>query len=177
MNIGKIIKEVRRATEKGCRFVSFMYQAKESGEVSVYNLLLGIDIEHAYRRDLCILPQLTLKTAVERRAREEIIRSIQDSLTFGVGHNPRYTQEDLYLHICKGLRYNQNSNQLHLTGYSISRQVIQPGVFKPRKSSEVVLAKQALKRRMKSGRFRAFVLDVENISGLKCNGKVLEIQI
>jgi hypothetical protein len=176
MNIGKIIKEVRRATEKGCRFVSFMYQTKESGEVSVYNLLIGIDIEGAYKKDLEMLTNVRLKTPVLLQARREIINSIKDSLIFGVGHNPRNKQKDLYLHICKGLRYNQNSNQLHLTGYSISRQVIQPGVFKPVKSSQLTLAKKALKRRMKSGRFRAFVLDAENISGLKCKGKVLEFQ-
>jgi hypothetical protein len=176
MNIGKIIKEVRRATEKGCRFVSFMYQAKESGEIAIHEILMGVDIATAYQKDLLILPHIRLKTEAQKQARREIIKSLRDSLSLGVGRNPLYTQQDCYVHIAKGLRYNVNNHTFHITGYSISRQVIESGIFKPRKSSELTLAKQALRRRMKSGRFRAFVLDPENISGLKCNGRVLQFQ-
>lgn len=176
MDAQQLINTIKDGTSKGCRFISFLYTTKTTHETSLFTLLLGVNIEHAYRRDLKVVPHLKAMSNAEKLARAEIVESLRASLEFGIGNNPAYTQKGLYTHITKGVRLNQDTREFHLTGFIINKQVIKEGEYKKVSSSEKTLAKKRIKKTMRSSRFRDFIITPEHIAGLRINGKVIEFQ-
>lgn len=171
-----ILQEIQEATEKGARFVSFLYTSKDTHETAIYTIILGINLKSAYERDLKIIGKIHPHGLYERVARAEILESLRTSLVKGIGNNPAYTQKGLFQSICKGVRLNKNTLQLHIFGFVVKKNVVVPGNFKKVNSSEKTVAKRYLRKKMKSGRFRDFILDAENIAGLKVRGKLIELQ-
>jgi hypothetical protein len=174
MNFQNLLSEVKSATESGCKIVSFCYRSKTSGETSLYKVILGVDLENAYKKDLEIAARIKVVTAAERKAREEIIKSLKDSLRLGIGRNPAYTQPDLYDEVVNGIRVNKKTRDLHLWGFVLTKVIMSEGKHKQYKSSDITIAKRAIKQKLKSDRFRDFVLVPECISGLKVRGHILE---
>jgi hypothetical protein len=171
----EIIKEIQKGLERGPRFVSFLYHSKETEETAIYTVLLGVNIANSYRRDLKILARTKVTNGIEQLAKTELIESLKESLNKGVGNNSRFTQKGLYWHISNGIRFNHLSKNLNLDGFVINKQVVKPGAKKPCKHSPKTLAKNMFRCKMKSGRFRCFVLDPAQIAGIKVNGKILEL--
>ncbi len=175
MNIENVIGTVEEALKNGCRFVSFLYTSKGSGETSRYTVALGVRVANAYKRDIALLKQMRVKTNPQKHAKQQLIESMEKSLKYGIGNNPAFTQKGTYIHLAKGLKENAKTGDLNLSGFVIQREVVKKGVHKEVNHSQVVWEKEQLKKKLKSGRFRNFLLKPENIGGVKMNGKVLVI--
>lgn len=175
MNTIQLINSIKESTNRGAKFISFAYKSKGHEETSIFTLLLGVNLKNAYKRDLKLISHIKTMSAVEEMARKEIVESLKDSLR--LGNNPRFTQKDLYYSITRGVRLNTETGQLHLWGFIVRKQVIEAGIFRPIKSSEKTIAKNKIRKHMKSARFRDFVLSPENIAGMRINGGVIEFQI
>lgn len=172
--IAELIKEIESLATCGARFVSLEYTAKGTGEVARHTIALGVSISNAYKRDLVILRNLmpTLKGS-DAIACQELMDSLSESLTKGIGNNSAYTCKDVYKGICNGVKLHLEKGELHVTGFGIAKTVIEPGVYKTVKSSDKTLAKNALRKRMKSGKFRQFALS--ELGEIKINGKTIEL--
>jgi len=171
----QIISHVAATAQTGARFASFTYQAKGTGEVAQHTVALGVSIENAYRRDLALLKaKLPRLAGVEREACEELIASFTESLEKGAGNNSNYTCADVYAPVCKGVKVHKETGALHVSGFSIAKNVISPGVHKTVKSSAKTIAKNALRRGMKSGKFRQFAF--ESLQSARIDGKTLVFQ-
>lgn len=159
----------------GARFASLTYIAKGSGEKAVHTLVLGVNVERAYRRDIAILrgKAKTLVSPVERQACAELLRSLRESLRVGLGNNSAYTCAGVYTSLARGIKQHNDNGQVHITGFTIGKKVIVEGVHKQVKSSAKTLAKNALRRAMKSGKFRQFVFD--NLEGARLEGKTFTL--
>ena len=178
MNPIVIIASIQDYLKNGARFVSFLYKAKESGEISRFTVLLGINIDNAYSRDLKIIDKLPVQSEAEIQAKNEIIASLKNSLAnHAVGKsNDNYKLKGLYEKIGKGIKLNQDSGDLLIDAFIIKKEVIKEGEYKVVKSSLKTLAKKSLRKNLKSGKFRNFLLTPENIAGVKIAGNVLQIQ-
>jgi len=175
MDFQNLLAEVKDATRSGCKIVSFCYRSKTTGETSLYRVLLGVNLENAYKRDVEVLTaRLVVETAAQKKAREEIVNSLKNSLRLGIGSNPAYTQPNLYYEIVNGIRLNSKTGDLHLWGFVMSKVIMHEGKRKRYNSNEVTIAKDTIRQKLKSGRFRDFVLVPECIGGLRVNGHVLE---
>ncbi len=174
-SIIEIIKTI--AKMNGARFVSLTYKAKGTGEVARHRLLLGVNIEKAYRRDLSVMRRQLprCKTTIEREACEAIVASLAESLKVGIGNNSAYTQKGQWANLLPGLRQNIDNGTLHVYGFSRGKTVIQPGVYKPVNSAPLTIAKDTLRKRMKINRFRAFTLEPETLQTMRAQGNVIEI--
>ena len=175
MEINEFVDTLENALKNGCRFCSFMYRAKGTGETAIYTVNLGIDLLTAYKRDRNVLANLKLN-GLSDIARNELVASLDDSLTHGLGANKNYTAKGAFKFLGKGARLHLADNQLHLTGYLINKKVVQEGQYKKINSSPKTLAKIALGKKMKCRKFRDFIFDPRHIAGLKINNRVLEIQ-
>ena len=78
----------------------------------------------------------------------------------GIGNNSAYTCADTYGSICRGVKYHKGTGEIYITGFTIGKEIITKGEHKVVKSSEKTIAKNALRRGMKSGKFRQFALPV-----------------
>ena len=171
-NLFSAISEIESINRKGARFASVTYTAKESGEVARHTLIFGINLANAYRRDIAILeakrPSLSGVSVV---ACDELLASLRESLTVGIGKNSAYTCADTYVQLAKGIKAHKTTGELYVTGFTVGKTVLVPGVHKRVNSSAKTLAKNALRKGMKSGKFRQFSLPAA--TEIKANGNVL----
>ncbi len=169
----QLIAPIAATARTGARFANFTYTAKGTGEVASHTLALGVSIENAYKRDIAILSAVRPSlSGVDGEACDELLASLRESLTKGVGNNSAYTCKDVYEQICRGVKVHKETGALHVTGFSIAKNVIAEGAYKSVKSSAKTLAKNKLRKRMKSGKFRQFAF--ENLTSARMNGKTLE---
>ena len=110
---------------------------------------------------------------IEKQACQELIDSLTESLEKGVGNNSAYTCKDVYIPLCRGVKLQKENGQVHVTGFALSKVVLEPGEHKKVNSSPKTIAKDKLRKIMKSGKFRQFVLPALSVA--KINGKTLEI--
>lgn len=174
-NIIQAVKEL--ANVKGCKFISLIYKAKGTGEIARHTLLLGVNVEKAYRADLAKYKRIARKaTGFRLLACNELIKSLEESLSKGIGNNSAYTCKDVFEHILPGIKLHVANNELHLNAFSRGKTVFVAGVYPVVKSAEKTIAKNELKKIGKMGKFRQYILKSENIGRVAVNGKVLPIE-
>lgn len=171
----KAISELAKI--EGARFISLTYKAKGTGEVARHTLLIGVNLQRAYRADLAKLKRKVRSLdGVKKIACRELIASLTESLTVGIGNNSAYTQKDTYENVLPGIKLHLENNELHLNAFSRAKVVLQEGEHKEVKSSEKTIAKNALRQSGRLGKFRQFILKTDNLEKVALNGKTLEIK-
>jgi hypothetical protein len=80
---------------------------------------------------------------------------------------------DIWLN--KALAFNTNTLRLSVFGASISKEVVQEGVYKKVKSAPKTVAKQIIQKAVepRTAKLRRFTMD--NLNGMKMDGETLEI--
>ena len=167
-----LLAPIADTARTGARFASLTYTAKGTGEKARHTVALGVSVERAYKRDVAILEAMrpTLE-GVKAQACDELLASLRESLTVGIGNNSAYTCADVYAPIARGIKVHKESGAVHVFGFGLQKSVIEKGEYKTVRSSEKTLAKNELRKRLKSGKFRQFVLS--EVSEAKMNGKTL----
>lgn len=170
-----ILAPIAATSRTGARFASFTYTAKKTGEKAKHRLALGVSVENAYKRDIAILSSIrpTLE-GVAVQACDELIASLRTSLEKGIGNNPDYTCADTYVHVAKGIKAHKETGEVYVSGFTLGKTVIEKGVYPKANSSAKTLAKEALKKRMKSGRFRQF--SITELHSATMNGATLSFE-
>lgn len=167
-----IISELTKTTQ--CRFASFVYQAKGTGEIARHNLLLNVDTRKLYEKSLAILQaKFPTLSGIDRQACQELIDSLQESLEKGLGENSAYTLKNTLVPICNGIKLNQNDGSVLVTGFSRGKVVLELGEYKQVKSSAKTIAKNKLKSTLPISRIRSFCLGQDRIGMAKLNGNTL----
>lgn len=167
------VEQLKAALSKGCRFVNFTYQNKD-GEIAKHTLLLGVSYANALKKDLANLEKQNMD-GVKEVARQELLASFRNSLYCAENEikNLDYTCKDVYDNLGKGIKRHKQDGSLHVHGWAVNKQIIKAGVYKIVKSNEKTLAKNEIKKTLKSGKLRQFKLD--NIQSIRMNGKVIEL--
>jgi hypothetical protein len=175
-----LVSQVEETFKSGCRFIGLNY-TNENGEKSRYNLLMGIKLESLYKSDLrtCknLLPTLS---GVKQVACQELVNSLTESLTKGIGNNSQYTLKGYYQSITPNgevkLHTDEQGNQfLYIRGYVIKKTVEVKGTYPTVKSSEKTLAKKEIDKTLKRGKLRTFKLNVNVLHTIKVNGMSIDI--
>lgn len=174
MNINDVLSAL---DGKGTRFVSLVYRSEGTKELARHTILLGVDTVKAYERDLArlLLLQPHLE-GIKRIACDELINSLKNSLSKGLGQNDSYTCKDKYEETSiKGVKAHKETGVLHLMGYSIAKVTLEEGESKEVKSNDKTIEKNKLRKLGRLGKIRQFKLQVSNIQEVRANGKIVEI--
>lgn len=164
----------------GARFVGMTY-TNENGEKSRYRLIMGIDLVSLYKSDLRTLKKLRPSLdGVKALACDELIASITESLTKGIGNNSAYTLKGYYtpitpngevkLHVSE-----KGETHLYIRGYVLTKTVIEKGTYPHVNSSDKTLAKKEIEKTLKRGKIRTFKINVNVLEGVRMNGMDIEI--
>lgn len=171
------VEDTRRT---GTRFVGLTY-TNENGEKSRYRLIMGINLVSLYKSDLRTLKALrpTLE-GVAALACDELIASINNSLTKGIGNNDAYTLKGYYTPITPNGEVKLHVNEigethLYIRGYVLTKTVIEKGVYAKVNSSDKTLAKKEIEKSLKRGKIRTFKINVGVLEGIRMNGMDIEI--
>ncbi len=175
-NVADLVAAI--AKHKGAKFSSFLYTAKESGEVARHTLILGASTEVLYEKDILALEKMLpdMVDGIDKIAVEAILESRKTSLKLGIGNNPAYTCADVYVEPMGlgGIKVHKDNGSLHVCGLVEDKKIITPGVFKVVKSAPLTLAKRAVMKLLPSNRFRQFKL--ERVTTAKLHGETLELE-
>lgn len=179
---GFIKSAVESTSKTGARFASFTYTTQE-GKTSRYTLLLGVNIEKMYRRDLHKL--LTVRSSMEgikKDAIEEMIASLNNSLEKGIGNNDNYTLKGYYAPLTSNgeVKYHEDENGekfLYIRGYVTQEKVLVQGVYKKVNSRPLTLAKKEIEKMYcLRNKIRTFKINVNVLKSVKFNGMTMEIE-
>lgn len=164
----------------GARFVGITY-TNEHGETSRYRLIMGIDLVSLYKSDLRKLKSLrpTLE-GVKALACDELIASITESLTKGIGNNSAYTLKGYYTPITPNGEVklhvsDTGETHLYIRGYVLTKTTLVEGVYPKVNSSPKTLAKKEIEKTLKRGKIRTFKINVAVLEGVRMNGMDIEI--
>lgn len=169
----------------GARFVGLTY-TNENGEKSRYRLIMGINLVSLYKSDLRKLKALrpTLE-GVAATACDELIASVTESLTKGIGNNSAYTLKGYYtpitpngevkLHVSEPDKDGKTETHLYIRGYVLTKDVLVKGTYPHVNSSAKTLAKKEIEKSLKRGKIRTFKINVAVLEGIRMNGMDIEI--
>ncbi len=175
-----LVSSVEETFKTGARFIGLTY-TNENGETSRYNLLMGIRLESLYKSDLRTLTALRPSLeGIKAVACDELISSVNNSLTKGIGNNDAYTLKGYYTPVTKNGEVKFHTDEdgrkfLYVRGYVINKTVLKKGEYKPVNSSAKTLAKKEIEKSLKRGKLRTFKINVNNLHSVKLNGMTVEI--
>lgn len=174
----QVITNVKQATDKsitGVSFVSIRNYTNKQGEVSNNLINVGASYEKAKQKDIELLENLdatqyTFKSAPDliEEARVELIKAFLKP-----DENRSQGQKDAYTNIVPGVKVHNETGVLYIYGYRENKTVLKEGEYKAVKSAPLTIAKNELRKLLRTGNFVNFGIEAGNT--IKCNGECLEI--
>lgn len=173
-----VINLVKNAVSKsitGVSFVSIKNYTNTKGEVSNNLINVGIRYEVAKAKDIEFLENINLNEytfksplALIEEARKELIASF-----IAPDENRSKGQTDAYTTIFAGVKVHNETGVLYVYGYRESKTVLVEGVYPKVNSRPLTIAKNELRKLLKTGKFTQYALEVGNT--IKGNGETLEL--
>lgn len=183
-NILAVIRQV--AANKGNRFASLVYRSKESGELARHVILIGFSYHNAVQKsrdELANMIAMNTFKGIQLEAAKEVLASLEKTLAAHAQgeQNDDYTKKDVYDTVAldgvevSGIRYNKNDGSFKLFGLSVSKTVLENGVFKDVKSKPLTIAKNEIRRLLPVSKFREYAIEEKALAAAKVNGDTLEM--
>lgn len=173
----KSLEILRESTTTGCKFISFLYMTKGTGETSRYTLNFGIDYKAACEADKIALEAYQPQNDIETEAKAQMLQSLTETLTQGVSSS--YTQKDTFDNIGKGIRQHKETGEIYLYGFIQQKEQVAPPTNpkKPVNSRPLTLVKRDIEKALefKRNKFGQFILNPDNIAGVKVCGDLIEL--
>ena len=172
---------------KGAKFVAFEY-TNRFGETAGRLIQINTIYENAVKSDLDIIANVEYVENEEydlntfRTAQSELIKSANKTLGITDGlskdeiekhENRSKGQTDAYVQIAKNIKYNIEKEQIYIFAKEVRKNVITEGVYPVTNKRAKTIAKDFIKKSMKSSKFRNYV--ISNINGIKVNGDTIEL--
>lgn len=169
------------ASISGARFASFRYVAKGTGEDATYRVRLGVNVRNMYEKDAAFVRALVsdvVPGSLRWQAAKAILKSLEESLEKGIGNNSAYTHggdDPTYVSLdgVPGVKVHRENGSIHLLCVVDNKTVHTPGVYKVVNSADLTIEKNKIRKLLRTGKLRQFVLP--NISRAALNGNVLEL--
>ena len=162
----------------GVTTAEIVYRDVKFGDLTRQIVKLGESVEGMYLDDISKLQEmLPSLSGLDAEAASAILASRQKSLQVGIGHNPDYTCEDVYVHLdgLSGVKAHKETGILYVSGRSLAREVLEVGSPRPIVNSKpLTIAKRKIEKGLTSSKFRQFVL--KSIKSAEVFGTVLKVE-
>ena len=170
----KVIANLSNALAKsptGVSFVSIKGYTNSYGEVSNNLVNVGASLTNAKAKDIETLQSLNVTelggdTILLEKARVELINSF-----IAPNENRSNGQIDAYTIVAKGIKVHNETGEIYVFGLRTSKTVIEQGVYPIVNSRPLTLAKNALKKNLKSSKFTQYKISATSV--IKTNGEEL----
>lgn len=166
------ISSVLAKSPTGVSFVSIKGYTNSYGEVSNNLVNVGASLTNAKKKDVETLQNLDVTklggdSILLEKARVELINSFLNP-----NENRSQGQIDAYTVVAKGIKVHNTSGKIYIYGLRTNKTIIEAGVYPTVKSKPLTIAKNELRKDLKSNKFTQYAL--ENIASVKLNGETLE---
>ncbi len=175
MIVIQLVKDAVSKSLTGVTFFSIKNYTNSSNEVSNQLINVGINYEKSKKEDIETLKTLKLsdhkfKSTPEllEEARKELIAAF-----IKPDANRSNGQTEAYTTIFPGVKVHNETGKLFVYGYRVQKTVLTPGVYKTVNSKPLTIAKDELRKHLKTNNFVNFSIEVGNT--LKANGETIEL--
>ena len=170
----KVIANLSNALAKsptGVSFVSIKGYTNSYGEVSNNLVNVGASLDNAKQKDIETLQSLNVTelngdSILLEKARVELINSF-----IAPNENRSNGQKDAYTIVGKGIKVHNETGEIYIFGLRTSKTIIEQGVYPIVNSRPLTLAKNSLKKDLKSSKFTQYKLSATSV--IKANGEEL----
>jgi hypothetical protein len=155
----------------GVSFVSIKGYTNSYGEVSNNVVNVGASLSNAKTKDIETLQSLDVTalggdSILFEKARVELINSF-----INPNENRSNGQIDAYTIVAKGIKVHNESGEIYVFGLRNSKSVLAEGIYPIVNSRPLTIAKNSLKKNLKSSKFTQFKLSATSV--IKANGEEL----
>lgn len=155
----------------GVSFVSIKGYTNSYGEVSNNLVNVGASLTNAKTKDIETLQGLDVTkfggdTLLLEKARVELINSF-----IKPNENRSQGQIDAYTIVAKGIKVHNESGDIYIFGLRVNKSVVEQGVYPIVNSKPLTLAKNTLRRELKSNKFTQYKINAT--TAIKLNGEEL----
>jgi len=169
-------------------FVAFEY-VNRFGEKAGRLIQINTNYENALRKDLEIIPEVEYvqneeyDRAIFITAQAELLKSAKMSLGIKDDSmnktdiekqaNRSKGQIDAYVQIAKNIKYSIEKQQLYIFAKEVRKNVIEEGDYPETNKHKKTIAKDFIKKSMKSSKYRTYV--ITNVAEIKVNGDTIQL--
>jgi len=174
-----VINTIKNAVSKsltGVSFVSIKNYTNSQGEISNNLINVGIKYESAKAKDIDFLQNLNINEHNFKSPLNliEDARHILIAAFINPDVNRSNGQIDAYTPIFAGVKVHNETGVLYIYGYRENKTVLVEGEPKKAvKSAALTIAKDELRKLLRTGKFTQYALEVGNT--IKANGETLEL--
>lgn len=174
----KVIALVKNAFSNsltGVSFFSIRNYESSTGEVANYLINVGINYEKSKQDDIETLRNLDVTKLDAKSSKVDLMKAKTDLiLAFEKPNENRSNgQIDAYTTICSGVKVHNETGKLYIYGYRVNKTILVEGEKKVVNSSTSTIAKNELRKLLKTGKFTQFAVEVGNT--LKAQGETIEL--
>jgi hypothetical protein len=169
----KVINSLSNALVKspnGVTLVSIKGYRNSYGEISNNVVNVGASLSNAKNKDIEKLQSLDVTTYGDsillEKARVELINSF-----IKPNENRSQGQIDAYTIVAKGIKVHNETGEIYIFGLRKDKKVIEQGVYPIVNSKPLTIAKNTLKKNLKSSKFTQFKLSATSV--IRTNGEEL----
>lgn len=178
LSTARVIEHVKHATAKspsGVSFFSIRYYSNKQGEVSHYLINLGASYEKAKAKDIEFLTNLDITTKEWKSSLLDIAKAKTELINAFIAPSQTRSEAQIeaYERIVPGLKIHKETGTIVIDGYVRAKKTILAGEFKTVNSSPLTIAKNELRKLLRTGKIRQFNLDGYN--ELAANGSTLKL--
>jgi hypothetical protein len=170
-----LLNKAVKSSPTGVSFVSIKNYTNSSNEISNNLINIGASYAKAKQSDIQFLENIDLaahnftsELSVLETAKAELIAAF-----IKPDENRSNGQIDAYTPICSGIKVHNETGVLYVYGYRENKTVLQKGEYKTVKSSAKTIAKNELRKLLKTGKFTQYALEIGN--EIKAKGDTIEL--
>jgi hypothetical protein len=175
LQVISLLNKAVNASPTGVSFVAINKYTNSSNEVSNNLINVGASYQNAKNSDIEFLENINFseyefksELSVLETAKAELIASF-----IKPNENRSNGQIEAYTTICSGIKVHNETGVLYVYGYRKSKVVLQTGEYKSVNSSAKTIAKNELRKLLKTGKFTQYALEIGN--EIKAKGDTIEI--
>lgn len=174
----QVITTIKGATAKsitGVSFVSIRNYTNTSGETSNNLINVGMSYTNAKKKDIETLETLNVKEHSFKSTPENIEAARVALIAAFIAPDKARSegQKDAYTVISEGIKVHNETGQIYIYGYREKKEVLKAGEYKVVNSSDLTIAKNELRKLLRTGKFTQYALEMGN--EIRANGNTLEL--
>lgn len=170
---------VKNATEKsptGATFYHIQGYKTKMGKVTNVKLNVGFSYENAKKKDIETLKNLdvrTLNSSLGVQLLEEARKSLLGSL-IAPNKVQSEAQKNAYTHLTNGVKIHNESGEVYIYALLISEKVLVEGEKKTTNKRELTIAKDLIRKQLRTGQFRQYTINPEQVEKLSGGTETIE---
>lgn len=185
----KNLVESMLTMKNGSTFCGLTYTSKGTGEIANHVINVNTSYSNAVKHDIEALQNITDEQIVTisengnfsvkliQQATEKLLTSFINNQDKDTASNGSVAQNLAYINITPCIKYNFETGLLYLHGASVSKTVLEKGIYKTVNSRELTLCQNEIKKvlNFKTEKYRNFIIEPTQLKKVTIKGECYEI--